>query len=292
VGSAVRASATHEYASGILETTQVDPGREYFFGFGRFVRNATTGKLELSGGGRLEAVTAFTHERVEIDDRAAFFDHESNRVSGEVGYLLGPQLTARARFEHERVPTPEDRPEAEAKISTMSLGLVGEVAPLVHALVFVGHQRHDAPRAGLEGRRYRGTYVNAAVRKEFTPTSFARLTATRTTHLSGFESNGFYVTEGASLDGGMEMPLYVVLHGAYSWQQNRYRIPAAGIGVPRKDRLQSWSLGAGRSLTRWAYARVDYRRDYRDSNLAAFRTDGHAFIVQLGIGFQSQVAPR
>jgi hypothetical protein len=188
--------------------------------------------------------------------------------------------------EKERVPPPLDRPEAEADISTLSLGLQGAPAPLVEAELYLGAYDHQAPQAGPEGRRDQGLALTARVRKEFTPTSFARLTGTRTTHLSGFERNGFYVTEGFGVDGGLEAPFYVVVHAAYSWQRNMYRVPSPEIGAPRRDRLQSWSVGAGRSVTRWAYARVDYRRDYRHSNLAAFRTDGHAFIVQLGIGFQ------
>ena len=292
LGATARAIAMHEYANGTLETTQVDPGREYFFGFGRFIRNTSTGRLELNGGGRIVGAAGFVHERLEIDDRAAFFDHESNRINVDAGYLLGPELSATARVEHERVPTPEKHPEAESNISTVSVGLEGEVAPLVRVQARVGHRIHDAPRAGDGGQRFSGTYFEGSVRKEFTPTSFARLAGTRTTYLSAFETNGYYRSTAVTLDTGMEVPFYFVLHGALSWQRNAYDVVSAEIGEPRRDRLWSWSAGLGRSVTRWGYARVDYRRDYRDSNLAAFDTDGHAFVVSLGIGYHGQQVVR
>ena len=41
----------------------------------------------------------------------------------------------------------------------------------------------------------------------------------------------------------------------------------------------------GRALSRWAFLRADYRRERRNSNLPAFQTHAHLFMVQLGIGF-------
>ena len=87
------------------------------------------------------------------------------------------------------------------------------------------------------------------------------------------------------MEADLGLPFSVVFHGAASRQRNDYRVPAAGLSEPRKDKLWAWSVGAGRGLTRWSFVRVDYRYDRRESNLPAYQTDGHLFMLQLGIGY-------
>jgi hypothetical protein len=127
--------------------------------------------------------------------------------------------------------------------------------------------------------------LDARLRKQFTPAASVTLLGRRDTYPSGFEQNAFYVVTAGAVEVDLGLPLSLVFHGGVGWQRNAYRVAAAGLGVPRRDDIVSWSAGVGRSLTRWSFLRADYRGDRRDSNLAAFETDGHLLIVQVGLGY-------
>jgi hypothetical protein len=183
------------------------------------------------------------------------------------------------------VPPPEDRPIAESTSSTLAVGVAGELMPLLQADVAVGFTSLSAPQAAEGGSQFRGTTLSASLRKEFSPSTSVTLLGRRDTFPSGFEDNAFYIATGAGIETDVGLPFSVVFHGAAGWQRNDYRLPATGLDEPRRDRLWSWSVGAGRGLTRWSFLRVDYRYDRRDSNLPAYETDGHLFMFQLGIGY-------
>ena len=53
----------------------------------------------------------------------------------------------------------------------------------------------------------------------------------------------------------------------------------------RKDKLRGIGIGLTRTLTDWAYLRVDYNAERRDSNLDRFDIKTRAFTFQLGLGY-------
>ncbi len=226
-----------------------------------------------------------SYETLRVEDPAAFFDHRTEGARADARYELGTNLFAVVRYAYARIPRPPDRPEAEATSSTASVGLEGEILPLVRARAFVGFQDQKNPNAGPGGRAYRGTAATVSLTKEFTPSSSLSFTGSRTTYPSAFGANGFYVSDSLALDGNAELPLSAVFHAGVSLQRNAYRVPEAATGIKRRDDLLGWTVGLGRTITRWGYLRADYRHDRRDSNLAAFRTDGRSIIVSFGIGF-------
>src|SRR6185295_19260904 len=86
VGSAVALRASHNYTRGFLETTEVDPGREFFFNLGHFTRNATEVGARVDTGSRLDFDVAAARETVDIDDNSGFFDHSKDRLTVGSGY--------------------------------------------------------------------------------------------------------------------------------------------------------------------------------------------------------------
>jgi hypothetical protein len=143
----------------------------------------------------------------------------------------------------------------------------------------------DAPSADAGGQRFRGAVGSARVTKEFTPSLNLGLSAVRGTYPSNFTGNAFYLATqvGAELNAGL--PLQVQTRVGLGWQTNAYRVPVAEIGAPRHDQLRGWSAGIGRSLTRWAFVRADYRHERRTSNLSAFNTQSNVLVVSFGVGF-------
>jgi hypothetical protein len=285
VGARFTVRALHHYARGVIETTEVDPGREYFFRLTPFTRQQTTAGVEANSGGRFGLEVHGSRDSVHLSDNAGFFDHRTDVVSSSLIYELGPTLRAYLRYAWDHVPPSAQRPIIESRASTVSLQVNGELIPLVRGDLMVGYRHLSAPRGGSGGTQFDGTVLAASLRKEFTPSASLSLVGSRNTYPSGFEENAFYVATSAGLEADLALPLSLVFHGTVGWQRNAYTVPAAGLSVPRRDELIGWSAGVGRSLTRWSFLRGDYRQDRRDSNLPAFDTNEHVFIVQLGLGY-------
>ncbi len=248
-------------------------------------RQQTTAGVEVNSGGRFGLDVHGSRDSVHLRDNAGFFDHRTDVVSSSLIYELGPTLRAYLRYAWDHVPPSAQRQIIESRASTVSLQVNGELIPLVRGDLMVGYRHLSAPRGGSGGTQFDGTVLAASLRKEFTPSASLSLVGSRNTYPSGFEENAFYVATSAGLEADLGLPLSLVFHGTVGWQRNGYRVPAAGLSVPRRDDLIGWSAGVGRSLTRWSFLRGDYRQDRRDSNLPAFDTNGHVFIVQLGLGY-------
>lgn len=283
VGPSIVSRAAGHFARGLLETTEVDPGREYFFQLGRYTRYDLSGGLRVETGSRLDLDLSGSRYRLDLDENAGFFDYEGWTGSAGLGVELGPRVRAVVGYTYEEIPSPARRPEAAMQAHSGSLSLQGEILPLVTGFATVGYRDQRTPQAGAGGTRYRGLSASARLLKEFSPRTTLQLTASRTTPPSAFESNGFFVATSFHGELSVALPLSIVARAGLGYHQNNYRIDSPEIGRPRRDRITSWLGGIGRTVTEWAFARADYRYERRDSNLERFDTDAHALTVQLGI---------
>jgi hypothetical protein len=285
IGAFVILRGSYHYANGLLETTEVDPGREYFFRLAPFVRHQTRLGATANPGGLLNVDVEATRDSVQIDETGGFFDHRTETIEAKLNYQFGATSRAFLGYEFSRIPPSDERPIVESHANTVVVGVTGDLTPLLTADVTFGFSRLSAPRAGEGGTGFNGATLAASLRKEFSPSASVTLLGSRSTYPSGFENNAFYVASGAGVATDLGLPLSFVFHAAVSGQVNSYRVAAAGFDFPRRDEIWAWSVGLGRALTRWAFLRADYRRERRNSNLPAFQTHGHLFMVQLGIGF-------
>jgi hypothetical protein len=220
-----------------------------------------------------------------VDDASGFFDHRTDMIGGRLNYQFGAATRAFVSYDFTRVPPSDERPVVESHANTVGVGVAGDLTPLLTADVTLGFTSLSAPRAGEGGTAFRGATLTASLRKEFSPSASVTLLGSRGTYPSGFENNAFYVASGAGVATDLGLPLSLGFHAAVGGQVNSYRVPAAGFDFPRRDEIWAWSAGLGRALSRWAFLRADYRRERRNSNLPAFETHAHLFMVQLGIGF-------
>jgi hypothetical protein len=280
--------ADHVISTGILETTEVDPGREYFFRLGRFTRRQTTVGATLEPGGRIAFDLGASRENVNVDERAAFFDHETQVVRAAVDYELAPERKFALGYAFDRVPTPVDRPEAAMQGHTIEARLSGEILPLLRAEGSVGYRRHSSPNAAPGGRHFRGFVSALRLMKDFTPGAALGVSLGRSTPVSSFEGNGFYVTTSAQADTRITLPFALVFRAAAGRQRNTYQTLAAALGRPRDDRIEGWTVGLGRPFGRRAFLGLDYRGERRNSNLDEFDSEAHAVVFQFGFVF----APR
>ena len=283
IGPNVLARAHGHFSRGLLETTEVDPGREYFFRLGRFTRYDVGGGLRMQTGGRLDVDLSGGHYAVELEEDAGFFDYAGWSGTAGLGVELGPRLRGVLGYTHDEIPRDTVRPEVRMRAHSGFVSFQGEILPLVTGQVTVGYRDQRNPNAGPGGTRYGGLSAAARLVKEFSPSTTLHLIASRSTPPSAFESNGFFVATSVQGELNLALPLsFVALIGA-GHHHNEYRVLSPEIGAPRDDRITTWMAGLGRSITDWVLVRADYRYEQRESNLVQFDTDGHAFTAQIGI---------
>lgn len=284
LGGALTLDVGDHYARGTLESNEVDPGREFFFRLGRFVRNEFDVGVRVETAGRFGLDLGGAFNRVRFSEPAGFFGYDSRSARAGLDYDLGPEARAVLSYVFDRTPPPDERPEAESRAHSVQLAVKGEILPLLTGEVSVGYRDQHSPRAAEGGRRFRGAVLSASLRKQLSRASSLTLSAHRSTQLSAFEQNAFYVSTSTEAEVTLPLPLSFALKGGAGYYWNRYRTRASGLGEPREDGIFGWSIGLGRPVSRWAFLRADYRRERRDSNLDAFDNTTRALIVQLGIG--------
>jgi hypothetical protein len=284
VGTSLTLRAGEHFAHGILETTEVDPGREYFFALGTFTRWRTDLGARWELGGRLGLDLGAAWNQVAFDTASSFFPYRNYSLSAGLGYEMTPSLRAVLGYTYESVPRPDQRPLAESTAHSVGLSLKGDITPLITGQIEVAYRDQTSPLAAAGGQSFRGLTSAVSLKKEFRPDSWLDLFVNRATELSAFEQNGFYVTTAVQAGVTLPVPFSCSFRGGVGYQWNTYRTAASAIGVPREDTILAWSVGLGRPLGNRAFLRGDYRRERRDSNLQEFNITTHSLIVQLGIG--------
>jgi len=237
VGSSLTVRGTGHFARGLLETREVDPGGEYFFSLGRFMRRQIGAGARLNPGSRVDADVAGSLDKVTVDAGSGFFDYERRTLSGGLGVELGPARRSSLVYTFEQVPSSPQRPESESRIHSISAMVEGEVLPLLSGRASVGYTRRESPRAG-PGQRFSGLTFGAQLKRDFGRSANVVVSANRSTELSAFEGNAFYVT--TSVQGVLTapLPLSLSLSAGGGYHVNRYPTAAQQIGAPRHDRLR------------------------------------------------------
>jgi Putative beta-barrel porin 2 len=292
LGVRIMLRGSEHFARGTLETTEVDPGREFFFGLARFRRNLADVNARIEAGSRTSLVAGASHDVVKLDGPSGFFDHERQGARGGLSFDLTPALRADLLYGYERVPTPARRPEAGLRAQQGSLAISGEILPLLSGEVQVGYRTEDHPRGPEGGGSFQGWTASGTLTRELSRSFTVRLSGSRSTQLSAFESNAFYVANAGEVEVTAPLPYAFSLHGGVGYHENRYRIEALELNRPRRDEIFGWTVGLGRPLSRWAYLRVDYRRERRDSNVPGLSNETDSLVVQVGAGFFGTGSPR
>jgi hypothetical protein len=281
LGTRMFVSVADHFVRGVLEAEEVDPGREYFFDLGRFNKNA------LTASGRMELVPRVSLDlgggvnRVRFDEPSGFFDYDSQMVSAGIGFEVTPNMRAAAAYSFDRVPESDHRPEAASRAHSGTFSLSGDLLPLVTGRVTVGYRDQTSPNAPEGGRRFRGLTTSGAVTKQFGRSSYLTTTINRSTALSAFERNAFYVTTSAQATLAVPLPYALSVDSGLGHYWNDYRTPAFEIGEPREDRLLAWFVGVRRQLGRRFFVSGFYRRERRQSNIDDFDNVTDGFILQL-----------
>ncbi len=281
VGSRVTLRAGERFRSGVLDTRVVDPGGEYFFGLGRFRRNDADAGASIMVGPRLSVELGGARGTVRFQEKSDFLSYDTRSASAGFGYEVTPSLQAVASYVYDAVPRPGERPQAEATAHSGRLTLTGDILPLLSGEVSVGYRSQDSPNAGPGGTSYSGLTMSAALSRQIGRDSLLAVYASRSTPVSAYEENAFYVSTG--LQGTLQVPLpaRLQLRGGLGYQWNDYRTVASAIGKPREDRILGWYVGLRCPVWSKLYLSGAYRSEDRRSNVDTFDTNADGFYLQL-----------
>jgi hypothetical protein len=281
VGSSVTVRASDRFRSGVLDTRVVDPGGEYFFGLGHFRRNDADAGASIVVGPRLSVELGAALGMVRFQEQSDFFDYDTRAASAGFGFEVTPKLKAIASYVYDEVPRPDQRPEAQSTANSARFTLTGDVLPLLTGELSVGYRDQKSPNAGPGGTSYSGLTLSAALARQIGRESVLALYASRSTPVSAYEQNGFYVSTGVQGTLQFPMPAQFQVRGGVGYQWNDYRTAATEIGAPREDRILGWYVGLRRPVVHNIYLSGAYREENRTSNVDTFTTDAHGFYFQL-----------
>ena len=284
LGSRTMVRARDHFATGVLESTEVDPGQEYFFNLAHFTRNEVEVGARVEAGSRIFLDGALGYNDVHVDETSGFFPYTERTARAGVGTTLGDNLRAGVYYSYFRVPPPDARPLVESTAHSVGVGLDGDFGRLTRGEVRLDWRHLDAPAAAAGGQAYSGLAGQLSISRELSPSSRVTVMGRRATDLSAFEQNAFYVSTGGQVLLSHGLPWSLSANGAVGYQENDYKTVAATIGVPREDTIFGWTLGLSRPVGTFGFLRADYRRDRRRSNLPGFDVTTDGFIVQMGVG--------
>jgi hypothetical protein len=281
VGSRVTLRARDRFQSGVLDTRVVDPGGEYFFGLGHFNRNDVDAGASIMVGPRLSVELGGAAGTVHFTEPSSFFDYDTRNASAGFGFELTPRLRAIADYVYDEVPTNDQRPEAESTAHGARLSLNGELLPLTTGEVSVGYRQQDAPNAGEGGTHYSGLTLRASLMRELGRDSSFAVYANRSTPVSAYQQNGFYVSTGVQGVLRLALAAKFEARGGLGYQWNDYRTIAPEIGAPREDRILGWFVGLRRPIARKLALAAAYRDEDRNSNIDSLDTEANGFYLTL-----------
>jgi hypothetical protein len=281
IGPSVTFRARDRFRSGVLDTRVVDPGGEYFFGLGHFHRNDFEASVSIAVGPRLSVELGGAAGTVRFQEESDFFDYDTRSGSAGFGYEVTPNVKAIASYVYDRLPRPDERPEAESTAHSGRLTLTGDILPLLTGEVSVAYRDQSTPNAAPGGTGFSGLTLSAALTRQLGRESTLAVYASRATPASAFEQNGFYVS--SALQGTLQVPLPAEfqLRGGLGYQWNDYRTIASEIGLPREDRILGWYVGLRRPVRQNLFLSAAYRGEDRRSNIDTFDTDANGLYLQL-----------
>jgi hypothetical protein len=109
LGSRARVRLSDHFSTGTLESTEVDPGQEYFFDLSRFKRNDVELGARVEMGARIFLDGVVSHNDVHFDDPQGFFPYSADTARVGAGMTFDGNLRAAVNYTYDRIPPPDTR---------------------------------------------------------------------------------------------------------------------------------------------------------------------------------------
>jgi len=257
---------SYHFSKGVLETDEVDPGREYGIGLNRVVdtslqrfRRHTFGlgaRFDFVADTEIDINVNKTRLRYGNDpgeeifafgDRA-FFSYDTRTLNALVRRNLPAGRFLSAVFGVHDTPDQIERKQVEGRGYSYGLSLDGEIAALTSGRFMFGYRTQKNPNAAEGGREYKGFAYGVQVVRDLSEETKVGLGGERKLYLSAYAGNGFFIADAFRGDFSTRLPFAVYLRAGAGLQTNDYKASPQVNDTTfeptlREDRIRYWVIG-------------------------------------------------
>ena len=279
----------YSYIIGNLETREVDPGGEVYWGDRGWDKQSARVGGDYWITDRDGIIFNLLWEDLDYDDPELFYDY--TRLNGGFGWLhqLSPVLVMDVKYgitKFDAHDTPFENNDYRDSLShALTLGFRGQINPVIATEVRFGYgvveydPRPDQPQV----ENFQGAVLNGFISWEMAHGSSLRLDVLRRPYPSNFSDNANYLAAGASL-------MYALNRGHFfgqvrgRFQNNDYTRPDRITGQDRSDDIYTFGVGLGFRFTDYLSLWGTYLYEDRES-LYRYSYTINTFSLGLGVGF-------
>jgi hypothetical protein len=287
--SGLTLNLAYSYTIGNLETREVDPGGEVYFGDRRFdkQRAKVGGDYWITGVDGL--VFDLSWEDLEHNDPELFYDY--TRLTGGIGWIhqLSPILVMDVKYgiiDFDAHDSPFEENDYRDSLSHgLTVGFRGQINPVVATEVRVGYGvvKYDPPPDAPQVEDFKGAIVNGFISWDLAHGSVLRLDLLRMPYPSAYGDNANYLASGASLLYSLDRGnVFGQLRGRF--QNNDYSRPDRVTGEDRSDDISTFGVGLGFRFTNYLSLWGTYLYEDRES-LYRYSYKVNIFTLGLVAGF-------
>jgi hypothetical protein len=244
----------YSYIIGNLETREIDPGGEVFFGDTRFDKQQARIGGDYWITGRDGIVFDAAWEDLDHSDPQLFYDY--TRLSGGIGWIhqISPILVMDLKYgimdfdAHDSEF--ENNDYRDSLSQSLTLGFRGQLSPVVATELRVGYgiMEFDPKPGEPQVEDFKGAIVNGFISWDLAHGSVLRLDLLRMPYPSAYGDNANYLASGAALSYSLDRgSLFGQLRGRF--QNNDYSRPDRITGDDRSDDIYTFGLGLGYRFT-------------------------------------------
>jgi len=287
--SGLTLNLAYSYIIGNLETREIDPGGEVFFGDRRFDKQWARIGGDYWITARDGLVYDLSWEDLEHEDPALFYDY--TRLTGGIGWLhqISPILVMDLKYgiiDFDAHNSPYENNDYRDSIShSLTLGFRGQLNPVVATELRVGYGvvQYDPKPDEPQVEDFKGAIVNGFISWEMAHGSVLRLDLLRIPYPSAYGDNANYLASGASLMYSLDRgSLFGQLRGRF--QNNDYSRPDRITGEDRSDDIYTVGVGLGYRFTYYLSLWGTYLYEDRQS-LYRYSYTINTFTLGLVVGF-------
>jgi opacity protein-like surface antigen len=286
-GLAIR--ATYNYIVGNLETREVDPGGELYYGDPQFIKNFAAVAADYWLTQRDGVFVDFSWTDLDHSEPRFFYDYTS--LAAGLGWLhqLSPNLVMDLRYgviDFDAHDTEYQSNQFRDSLShTVTVGFRGQLSPVVSTEAQVGYRtiRYDLQPGDPPVSDFSGFIVNGLISWDMAHGSVLNFDVLHSPFPSNYADNASYVATGAGLTYSLDRgTVFGQAHGRF--QNNDYELPDPITSELRSDDILSLGLGLGYRFTDHLSFFGSYLYEDRDS-LFRYSYTINIFTLGLVLGF-------
>ncbi len=287
--SGLTLNLAYSYIIGNLETREIDPGGEVFFGDRRFDKQWAKVGGDYWITGRDGLVFNVSWEDLDHEDPRLFYDY--TRLTGGFGWLhqLSPIMVMDVKYgiiDFDAHNSPFENNDYRDSLShDLTVGFRGQINPVIATELRVGYRviTYDPQPDEPQVEDFKGAIVNGFISWDLAHGSLLRLDLLRIPYPSAFGDNANYLASGVSLMYGLNRG-NVFGQVRARFQNNDYSRPDRITGEDRSDDIYTFGVGLGYRFTYYFSLWGTYLYEDRDS-LYRYSYTTNIFSLGLVFGF-------